>query len=50
MTATLGHSLLKVTAAVAVVLASFWLTLKLLDYLATPEDPNADLIEITLTA
>jgi hypothetical protein len=47
MTATLGHSLLKVTAAVAVVLASFWLTLKLLDYLATPEDPNADLIEIT---
>jgi hypothetical protein len=45
MTAT--RTLLKVTAAVAVVLASFWLTMKLLDYLATPEDPNADLIEIT---
>jgi hypothetical protein len=47
MPATLGRTLLYIMAALAVALASFWLTLKILDYLATPEDPNADLIEVT---
>ena len=46
MPATLGRTLFNVTAALAVVLASFWLTLKILDYSATPEDPKADLIEV----
>jgi hypothetical protein len=33
-------------AALTVVVASFWLTLKILDYSTTPDDPNADLIEV----
>jgi hypothetical protein len=47
MPAALGRTLLVVMAAAAVVLASFWLTLKFLDYLATPADPDADLIAVT---
>jgi hypothetical protein len=47
MPATLGRTLLKGMSALAVALASFWLTLKILDYSATPADPNADLIQVT---
>jgi hypothetical protein len=47
MPATLGRTLFNIMSALAVVLVSFWLTLRILDYWATPEDPNADLIEVT---
>jgi hypothetical protein len=46
MPATLGRTLFNIMAALAVVLASFWVTLKILDYSVTPEDPDADLIEV----
>jgi len=44
MASTAGRTMLKLTAAAAVLLGSFWLTLEILDYWATPQDPNADLI------
>src|SRR5262245_65572689 len=39
--------LLTITVAVVVLLGSFWATLRLLDYWNSPEDPNANLIQIT---
>jgi hypothetical protein len=47
MPAKFGRTLFNIMGALAVTLASFWLTLKILDYFITPEDPNADLIEVT---
>ena len=47
MASTAGRTMLKLTAGTAVLLGSFWLTLEILDYWATPEDPNADLIAVT---
>jgi hypothetical protein len=47
MPAPTPRTLLHLTTAAAVVLGSFWITLKILDYSAAPEDPNADLIEVT---
>jgi hypothetical protein len=37
----------KLTAGLAVLAGSFWATLKILDYWATPADPNADLIVVS---
>jgi hypothetical protein len=47
MPATPVRTLLKGMSALAVALASFWLTLKIMDNSATPADPNADLIQVT---
>jgi hypothetical protein len=47
MPATFPRTLLHLTAAGAVVLGSFWITLKILDYSVASEDPNADVIEVT---
>jgi hypothetical protein len=47
MPSTLRRKLFNIVAALAVVLASFWIALEILDYLGTPADPNADRIEVT---
>jgi hypothetical protein len=38
--------MLTVTAGLAVLVGSFWISLQVLDYWATPPDPDADLIKV----
>src|SRR6266850_1372222 len=47
MSSNVSRTLFNVVAGLAVLLASFWATLKFIDYRATPVDPDADLIVVT---
>ncbi len=42
-----GRILIRVVAGCAIVAASFWSTLLILNYWSTPEDPNANRIHVT---